>query len=293
MKKILSFFLVLLMCFLFISPGVTYAATVKLNKTKITLDEGKTYSLKVTGTTKAVKWATTNKKVATVSSKGIVTGVSKGTANITATVSSKKYTCKVTVKEAFNAKKAISKLKVEEEDLGNELVVILKNGYSFSYSLTATAVFYDEKGKMLGKSTNDNYYFEPGKECALNFRGPYDADYRNVPYASYKLTYQATPISSSIKSTLSDISITSNIGADNVMVEVTNNGEVDAKYTVISVIFYQGGVPVGYNYRYSDAEAPGSVDYLEFSFPYDSEYNTIPIDDFKVFVNYSYYYARN
>lgn len=293
MKKVLSFFLVLLMCFLFISPGVTYAATVKLTKTKITIDEGKTFLLKVTGTTKPVKWATTNKKVATVSSKGIVTGVSAGTANITATVSSKKYTCKVTVKEAFNAKKAISKLTTEEEDLGNELIIILKNGYTYSYSLTATAVFYDESGKMLGKSTNDNYYFEPGKECALNFRGPYDSDYRDVPYASYKVTYQAAPISPTIKSTLSDINITSNIGADNIMVEVTNNGDVETEFTVISVIFYQGGVPVAYNYRYADANAPGSADYIEFSFPYDSEYNTMPIDDYKVFVNYSYYYSFN
>ena len=84
------------------------ASQPKLNKTKITLTEGKSYNLKVKGISSKVKvtWKTTKKAVATVSSKGKVKAKKKGTAVIKATFkykkSGKKVTktlkCKVTVK---------------------------------------------------------------------------------------------------------------------------------------------------------------------------------------------------
>jgi hypothetical protein len=78
---------------------VEAASKVKLNKTKATLYVGKSTQLKVKGTKKKVTWKSSNKKVATVSKKGKVTAKKKGKATITAKVSGKKYTCKVTVKE--------------------------------------------------------------------------------------------------------------------------------------------------------------------------------------------------
>lgn len=78
---------------------VEAATKVKLNCTKKSIYEGNRFKLKVTGTSKKVKWSSSNKKVATVSSKGSVKGISKGSCTITATVGGKKYTCKVTVKE--------------------------------------------------------------------------------------------------------------------------------------------------------------------------------------------------
>ena len=79
---------------------------ITLNKTSLTLNRGKTFTLKATAgpasaNNKAVKWTTSNKAVATVTSKGVVKGIKKGTATITAAAtdgSKKKVTCKVTVK---------------------------------------------------------------------------------------------------------------------------------------------------------------------------------------------------
>lgn len=45
-------------------------------------------------------WATSNKRIATVSSNGIIKGIKVGKVNITATANKKKYVCKVTVKKA-------------------------------------------------------------------------------------------------------------------------------------------------------------------------------------------------
>lgn len=110
-----------------ISETVTVEAAlkVKLNKTKATVYVGKSTQLKVTGTTKKVTWKSSNKKVATVTSKGKVTAKKKGTATITATVSGKKYTCKVTVKEI--ALKSISLNKTSLTlDKGNKYKLTVK-----------------------------------------------------------------------------------------------------------------------------------------------------------------------
>ena len=79
---------------------------VKLNKTKVTLEKGKTVTLKATITPstfpdKSVTWKSSNKKVATVTSSGKVKAVKAGTATITCTseITGEKATCKVTVFE--------------------------------------------------------------------------------------------------------------------------------------------------------------------------------------------------
>ena len=75
------------------------ASAAKLNKTSISLNVGKTYTLKATGTKGKITWTSSNKSVATVSSKGAVKAKKKGTAVITAKYGKKKLTCKVTVKQ--------------------------------------------------------------------------------------------------------------------------------------------------------------------------------------------------
>lgn len=80
-------------------------ATKKLSatvSTKQTLKKGKRVTLKVAKTPftaqDTVKWTSSNKKVATVTSKGVVKGLKKGTATITAKAGKKVVKFKVTVK---------------------------------------------------------------------------------------------------------------------------------------------------------------------------------------------------
>jgi hypothetical protein len=85
--------------------GTTYiaqAATIKISNKSITLEVGKTKTLKITGTSKKVTWSSSKKAIATVSSKGKVTAKAAGTSTITANIAGKKLTCKVTVKEPVN-----------------------------------------------------------------------------------------------------------------------------------------------------------------------------------------------
>lgn len=84
------------------------AHTIRLNKTKLTLNKGKTYQLKLLNAKKSkVKWTSSNKKIATIKN-GIVKGLKKGKAVITAKYHKKTYKCKVTVKVTFHGWKLVS-----------------------------------------------------------------------------------------------------------------------------------------------------------------------------------------
>lgn len=103
-----------------VAPSVgieTVEAATKLSCTKKTIYEGDKFTLKITGTSKKVTWSSSNKKVVTVSDNGSVKGIKEGSAQITATVGGKKYTCKVTVKEA---------VKLSDEELCGLGIVLLK-----------------------------------------------------------------------------------------------------------------------------------------------------------------------
>ena len=100
-------------CTITVTVG-TPVTKVKLNKTKSTMTVGKKQTLKATVTPKkassrAVVWKSSNTKIATVSSKGVVKAKKAGTATITATAkdgSGKKAACKITVKKKKTAKPA-------------------------------------------------------------------------------------------------------------------------------------------------------------------------------------------
>ena len=74
---------------------------IKLNRTKLTIKKGRKYTLKATlpkGSLNTLKWTTSNGRIATVNSKGLVTGKKKGKATITVkTYNGKSAKCKVTV----------------------------------------------------------------------------------------------------------------------------------------------------------------------------------------------------
>jgi len=98
MKKYLSIIITLaLILSLALPTQIASAATVKISQKTATIIKGDYLYLKVKGTTKKITWSSSNKYVATVSSKGKVTTVGKGKSTIIAKVGSKKYTCKITV----------------------------------------------------------------------------------------------------------------------------------------------------------------------------------------------------
>ena len=98
MKKYLSLLLILALIFSLAGPAqAVNAATIKISQKTATVIKGDYLYLVIKGTSKKATWTSSNKRVATVSKTGKVTTISKGKATITAKVSGKKYSCKVTV----------------------------------------------------------------------------------------------------------------------------------------------------------------------------------------------------
>lgn len=96
---------VLLAAIVLCIPMQAQAATVKLNKSSVTLYVGQSMTLKVSGTKKRVAWSSTKKSVVSVSSKGKLRASKAGTATIRAKVTGKTLQCKVTVKTPDKARR--------------------------------------------------------------------------------------------------------------------------------------------------------------------------------------------
>lgn len=94
----LSIILVVLVLFSCFQTNV-FAKTSKpkLSKTKITMNKGESFKVKLKNSKGKIKWTSSKKSIASVSSKGIIKAQKKGTAIITAKYKNKKYKCKVKV----------------------------------------------------------------------------------------------------------------------------------------------------------------------------------------------------
>lgn len=109
------------------------AASVKLNKTSISLTKGYSTTLSVIGTTSSVTWSTGNKSIATVSSSGKVVGKKVGSTYIYAKVGSTTLKCKVNV---VAGKIAVAKSSTELEPGDTEKIRIKAIG---THALTVSS----------------------------------------------------------------------------------------------------------------------------------------------------------
>lgn len=286
-KKILS--LLLLICLIAVTvPTTNIQAAVKLNKSKVSIYVGKTYQLKLNGTTKKVTWSSNKTSVATVTSKGKVTGKKAGVAKITAKVNSKKYVCTVTVK-----KKAVTdynkKISYEAFETSKNLVVTFYNENSANVRLEANIVFKDAAGKLLSQEKEYVSCFQNGKHTTVIFSYPRTADYDYADYSSYNITYTATAIESYYKSYVSSVQISSNIGSSNdVIAECVNAGSKTINYLQFTCIYYKDGNVVGSDSEMASSLAAGTSTMLTFHAPYDRDYEDIAYDTYKIYTDYAF-----
>lgn len=147
-------------------PSYRYSLTLtgdyipELSNKSISLEEGKTKTLKVKGPKKSITWKSSNKKVATVSSKGVVKAKKAGKATITAKCGGHSLTCKVTV-----------------------------NKKPVSYSQMA------KKMKAFARK-NKNFTFKTinaGKECRLYARGVSDSDKSKIDSQGFVMGMSVMP----------------------------------------------------------------------------------------------------
>lgn len=80
---------------LYTISGLNY---LKLSKTKLSMETGKSYKLTLKGTSLTPVWKSSNTAIASIAKDGRIRAIKPGTVKITATLAGKPFTCTVTVK---------------------------------------------------------------------------------------------------------------------------------------------------------------------------------------------------
>lgn len=113
------------------------AVQVEISNTKLTITEGFSHKLSVTNTSGSVKWSTSNSKIATVSSTGLVQAKKSGSVKISATLEDGSVlTCSISVKNNAYSK---PKQQVSSVTAGKTAVDVYK-------------ISYDSKGNLVIKA---------------------------------------------------------------------------------------------------------------------------------------------
>lgn len=134
-------------------------AKVSINKKKLSLLQGKTARLYLKNSKKKTTWRSSNKKVATVSSKGKVKAVKAGIAKITAKNGKKRYACMVKVTAAkgtltFASNDGSGRRQKKIFTLGKKVTLPKTGFYRKGYKFLNYTVATNGKGKKyrLGKA---------------------------------------------------------------------------------------------------------------------------------------------
>lgn len=230
-------------------------------------------------TYKDITWKVEDPSIAQVTKEGIVTGVSIGETILTAECGGFTETCYITVEENFSEADAINSLSYSCYPTGGGIIVIVKNNYKYAINLTAECRFYDTFASLTARDLADCNMLEAGEECALRLS---DFSYGN--YENYDLKFSAE-YAGHLKSNKENIRYDVKMNQENAQISVVNTG-TNSAYTEVAIVFYENGIPVGYDSGY----AVENKDILSFAYPYDEDYHTILPDNYRIFVNTSYGY---
>ncbi len=157
-KKILIAVMQILVLIVALSYSVDTFAAAKINKKTATVVVGKTITLKITGTKKAVKWYSSNKRIATVSKTGKVKGKKPGRVTITAKAGKKTFKCKVTVKQV--PIKAVASAATKKYNAGEYSITKTHSGEATYYDRISTGACnldYLEKNYYTVAMNNEDY----------------------------------------------------------------------------------------------------------------------------------------
>ena len=172
MKKKIVCFAVLLLMITGHPCSMAFAKTTPKIRKRLVISVGQEKKIKVKNPGNTVKWKSSNKKVATVSKKGIVTGKKRGTVTITAKTAGKKLKCKVFVGTpvysdkyiklyyiSHNADKMKIAIKSKRKCIGGALIgSISLDGQHFT----------GQGGASLKPGEHNAFYFEKWGKKTLN-----------------------------------------------------------------------------------------------------------------------------
>lgn len=254
-KRILSLLIALLMIVSLIAPTSVQAATIKLNKSKVTLYEGKTYQLKLKGTDDSITWKSSNEYVATVDKKGKVTAVDAGYSYITATCGSKEYTCRVTVK--FDNKAAAKNVSFERYNIDNGIVTVVTNNNDTHVSIADTIYFYSGNDIINSEKKTINF-------IAPNSSFAYIFNKTSGEYSDYKNTVKVSKLG--LKDMRQHVKVVEEKTDNKIDLRISNYNELNI-ITNIAILYYKEDKVVGFDNNTSFITTTNSTTLVNFFMP--------------------------
>lgn len=259
-----------------IAPSSVQAATIKLNKTKVTIYEGETYKLKISGYKKSVKWSTSNEYVATVDKTGKITAHNQGTVYISTKINNKTYKCYVTVK--FDKKEAAKNVSFERYDTDYGIITIVTNNNTIPVAVIDNVTIYSNNvvikteevnTRLISPNTSFAYCVYYPKESTENISYTNDIKVKKYAYKDF----------------IDSIDLKSELFDGNMTINATNKGD-KVQYIFVSIIYYKNGEIVGFDKVSPRINNKNSVDTLSRSTPIiiDDNNNIIYPDSYKIFI---------
>ncbi len=162
------------------------------------------------------------------------------------------------------------------------LVVFAKNNNTTSVDMEIEVEFYDANGKILGSSSDDLIAVGSGREVAIEmWNTPTNFDTYKI-YVDAEKTYETDYFN--------QIEMVHNNNGTNIVVQVKNNSEDTIEFMTVSVVYYNEGKVVGITDGIVSDIKPGRSGNFNLDYPYNSEYENVKFDDYKVFVTEAYSY---
>ena len=156
----------------------------RMAKSSASVYYGSTVTLKTLNASGKVTWKTSNKKVATVSSKGVVKGVALGTCTISATNGKKTVKCKVTVKDRSSSASVSFKVNGGGYFIKGVSTAAVKFKMKSYNCAKVTVYIRNSQGENVYKKTFSK--LKKGTYYSFNWNGKNTKD-KYVPAGSYRV----------------------------------------------------------------------------------------------------------
>ena len=166
--------------------------SVKISKSSLKLYNSSSYKLSVRGGSGKIKWSSSNRKIATVSSSGVVVGLKAGSCTITATRNGVSVKCKVTVPSRYKLNSSVLDFgafygfRVTESQIGDSVAAYRYDLSKYNYSYNDLVDLFVEWGdtmlsigfKWPGMDSNGNVVFTNSSNVRVLFN--YTSDHKGI-----------------------------------------------------------------------------------------------------------------
>jgi len=183
-----------------------------------------------------------------------------------------------------NVKDIENNIKIVDSNVGadNRLSAVIKNNNNFDVGMIdLVANFYGSDNSLLNTAKESIFVIGAGREEAVRFYDSAPAD-----YSKYEITIKANDYSSDLNgyTLMNDkVSMQDKDTGDEIDVTFTNNSDQDIQNIDLQVVYYKDGKIVGMDQNYVNDLRAGSSEMSKMHYPYDSNYDDVTFDQYKVF----------